>query len=324
MKSHVVIGGSGFLGRHVVRSLVQRSDDVHVVDLAAFRPDGDGLSPKYTAVDLSAATPSDFDGILGNAEIVHHFAWSTIPQTADADPAGDLEVNLGITLRLLEAMRRRGGGTLVFPSSGGTVYGRLQMIPVPETHPLVPITAYGASKAAAEMYLNIFRDRYGIDARVARIANPFGAGQNPAKPQGVASTIAFRALANQSVEIWGSGNVIRDFIHVQDAVAGFLALADASNLESSILPVYNIGSGKGASVNEIIATVERHIGRPIRILHKSDRPFDVPISVLDISKAKNDLHWSPVLNIDSGIEQMIVDLRADPARLFSSFSGAAS
>jgi UDP-glucose 4-epimerase len=321
MKSHVVTGGSGFLGRHVVRSLMRRGDDVHVVDLTAFRSDGDGMPPKYTAMDLSTATPSDFDEILGNAEIVHHFAWSTIPQTADADPTGDLEVNLGSTVRLLEAMRRRGGGTIIFPSSGGTVYGRLQMIPVPETHPLVPITAYGASKAAAEMYLNVFRDLYGIDARVARLANPFGAGQNPAKPQGVASTIAFRALANQSVEIWGSGNVIRDFIHVQDATRGLLALADASNLDRSVLPIYNIGSGKGASVNEIIATVERHIGRPIAILRKAGRSFDVPISVLDISKAKNDLGWNPVLNIDSGIEQMIVDLRAGPTRLFSSFSG---
>jgi UDP-glucose 4-epimerase len=319
MKSHLVIGGSGFLGRHVVRSLLRRGDDVHVVDLDLFRPDADGPSPKFTAADMSAATPSDFDNILGSAEIVHHYAWSTIPQTADADPAGDLEVNLGTTVRLLQAMRRRGGGTILFPSSGGTVYGRLQIIPVPEAHPLVPITAYGASKAAAEMYLNAFRDLYGIDARVARLANPFGAGQNPAKLQGVASTIAFRALLNQSVEIWGNGNVIRDFIHIQDATAGLLALADASNLDRNVLPVYNIGSGKGASVNEIIATVERHIGRPIQIVRKAERPFDIPISVLDISKAKNDLDWSPSLNIDNGIERMIVDLRADSARLFSSF-----
>jgi len=319
MSKHLVIGGCGFLGRHLVRSLMARGDDVAVVDREAYRPEENWPAPKCRVFDLSVATAHQFDEILGGAEVVHHYAWSTIPQTANADPLGDLRTNLGATVQLLEAIKRRGGGRIIFPSSGGTVYGRLQTVPVPETHPLNPITAYGVSKASAEMYLSMYRDLYGVDARIARLANPFGAGQSPDKYQGVASTIAFRALADQGVEIWGSGNAVRDFIHVADAIAGLLALADARTLSVEVLPIYNIGSGHGASINEIIAIVEQHTGRSIKITRKADRAFDVPTSVLDISKAKADLGWSPRFDIGSGIERMISDLRQDPSRLFSAF-----
>jgi UDP-glucose 4-epimerase len=317
MKSHVVIGGSGFLGRHVVRALIERGEAVTVFDLAPYPADKGRSQPTCRLIDLSAATPSDFDEIVSNTDIVHHYAWSTIPQTANADPFNDLRVNLGVTVKILEAMKRRGGGEMVFPSSGGTVYGRLQQVPVPETHPLAPITAYGASKAAAELYLNVYRDLYGIDTRVARLANPFGPGQNPARPQGVASTITYRALAEEGIEVWGNGSVVRDFIHIADAVSGLLALADANPSDRHTLPVYNIGSGKGASVNEIIALVERYLDRPIKIERKPERPFDLPISVLDITKAKKELGWSPAVGLDRGIERMISDLRADASRMYS-------
>lgn len=318
MTRHVVIGGCGFLGRHLVRSLLRRGEDVTVVDRDAFPSEGDHLDPRCTICDLSAATSDQFDRIVADAEVVHHLAWSTIPQTANVDPLGDLQLNLGSTVKLLEALKRRGGGKMIFASSGGTVYGRLQVVPVPESHPMMPITAYGASKAAAEMYLSVFRDLYGVDARVARLANPFGAGQDPNKPQGVASTVAFRAVANQSIEVWGSGTAIRDFIHIGDAVAGLLAVSDASTASLVAPPVYNIGSGRGTSINEVIAIVERHIGRSIETLRRPDRAFDVPVSVLDIRKAQNELGWRPMLDIDAGIGRMISDLKENPGRRFSS------
>lgn len=317
MTSHLVIGGSGFLGRHLVRALLSRGDEVTVADRDLYRSEERSRSPRSMRLDLSSTSDAQFDKILGDAEVIHFYAWSTIPQTANADPLGDLRVNLGGMLQLLEAMKRRGGGQIVFPSSGGTVYGRLKTVPVPEKHPLSPITAYGASKSSGELYLNVYRNLYGIDARVARIANPFGAGQDPQKPQGVASTVAFRALAGQTVEVWGSGDAVRDFIHVNDAVEGLLAITDAQALPVGELPIFNIGSGRGASVNEIISIVEHQIGRRIQIARKPERPFDVPTSVLDISKAKNELCWTPKIGIREGIERMISDLVADPHRLFS-------
>lgn len=316
---HVVLGGCGFLGRHVARHLLARGNQVSIVDISDYRSeDAEIDAPDVQRQDLMAATPADFDAIVAKADILHHYAWTTIPQTANADPQADLHANLGVTIGLLEAMRRKGGGRMVFSSSGGTVYGRLQAIPVPETHPLAPITAYGASKVSAETYLNFYRDLYGIDTRIARIANPFGAGQHPARSQGLATTVVHRALSGAPIEIWGDGLVVRDFIHINDVAEGLTRLADAPAREPRIRMTYNIGSGRGASVNEIIASVERHVGHALAIERKPGRAFDVPVSVLDISAAKTDLDWSPALSLDEGVWRMISDLRERPERAFSS------
>jgi UDP-glucose 4-epimerase len=316
MTSHVVVGGCGFLGRHVVKELVERGDEVSVVDVVEF-PAG-SLTTKATILDLSRASAREFDELIGAAEIVHHYAWTTIPSTANDDPLIDLQANLATTIGLLDAMKRRGGGRIVFASSGGTVYGRLHTIPVPECHALEPIVAYGASKVTAEKYLQLYRYLYGIDARIARISNPYGAGQNPDQRQGVATTFVHRALAGDTIEIWGNGEVVRDFIYIADAVSGLIALADAARFADGNPPVFNIGSGQGTSLAEIIALIRSELGRPLRIVNKPARVFDVPVSVLDIGKAHRDLGWAPRVSLQLGIAYMVGDLVLDATRRFSS------
>jgi UDP-glucose 4-epimerase len=316
MTSHVVIGGCGFLGRHVVRALAERGDEVSVVDSVSL-PES-SLATKTTILDVSRASAREFDMLIGTAEVIHHYAWTTIPASANADPLADLQANLAMTIGLLDAMKRRGGGRIVFASSGGTVYGRLRTIPIPESHPLEPIVAYGVSKVAAEKYLQLYHYLYGIDARVARISNPYGAGQNPAQRQGVVTTFVHHALAGKVIEIWGNGEVVRDFIYIADVVSGLLALADATDLADGNPPVFNIGSGHGASLIEIVNVIERELGGPLRVEHKPARAFDVPVNVLDIGKAHHEFDWVPRVSIQLGIAQMIADLSADVTRRFSS------
>jgi len=316
MTSHVVVGGCGFLGRHVVKALAERGDEVSVVDVVGF-PEG-SVTAKTMILDLSRASAGDFDVLVGNAEVIHHYAWTTVPATANADPLADLQINLAVTIGLLDALKRRGGGRIVFASSGGTVYGRLRTIPVPESHPLEPIVAYGVSKVAAEKYLQLYHYLYGIDARVARISNPYGAGQNPAQRQGAVTTFVQQALAGKAIEIWGDGKVVRDFIYVADVVSGLLALADAMNFTDGNLPVFNIGSGRGVSLIEIVDLVERELGRHLLVENKPARAFDVPVNVLDILKVHRDLGWTPRISLQLGIGYMIRDLASDATRRFSS------
>jgi UDP-glucose 4-epimerase len=314
MTKHLILGGSGFIGRHVAMGLVHRGTPVTVADLTA--------PPASLEADYRPVTPGqvDWDGLVGDHAVIHHYAWSTVPQTANDAPLNDLDDNLRSTVELLEALRRRGGGRLVFSSSGGTVYGPLKRVPAPEDHPLAPITAYGVSKAAVEMYMGFYRAHHGVDCRVARISNPFGAGQNTkAKQQGAASAFLFKAMEDEEISVWGDGSVVRDYIHAADLTRGLIALADAALDRCAELPVVNLGSGTGVSLNQIIETLRGPLGLAPRVRYLPGRPFDVPASVLDITRARALLGWAPRLSFAEGYALMLSDLRAG-ATAFSTLS----
>ncbi len=314
---HLVVGGNGFLGRHLVRALLSRNEFVRVADAASANWFNDTQVDNHI-IDLSLASADDFDALIQNIDTIHHCAWSTIPESANLDPSADLKVNLGITLGLLDALRRRKIGRIIFCSSGGTVYGPLLKTPVPEDHPLDPITAYGVSKLTAEKYMQLYRTLYGVDTRVARVANPYGPGQNPAKPQGVIGMAVHRALLQESIEIWGTGDVVRDFIHISDVVSALVSIADLPQSPDTKMPLFNFGSGVGCSVNAILSEIGRSMRTSLKIQRIAGRAFDVPASVLDITKAQLILGWSPAVSLQAGIAQMIEDLQQDRSRGFSS------
>jgi UDP-glucose 4-epimerase len=304
---HLILGGCGFIGRHVALKLACLGHRVILADRAApgceFPAD---VRARITWAPFDMAT-ADWESLIAGAVTIHHYAWSTIPSTADADPAGDLSANVVPTLALLEAMTRSiDRPRLIFPSSGGTVYGKLRHVPAHEDHPLAPITAYGASKAAVELHLEHYRTVYGLDCRVARLANPFGAGQDLVRGQGAATTFLHKALTGQTIVIWGDGEVVRDYIHISDAAAGMVALACAPQMGDRW--IFNIASGHGVSLNAIVAELEAQLGRTLDVRRESGRPFDVPISVLDVTLAKNLLGWSPRLSFSDGVARTLRDL----------------
>jgi UDP-glucose 4-epimerase len=314
--THLILGGCGFIGRHVAARLLRQGEKVVLADRQPLAEMPPGTPPdafSFRAFDLVSA---DWDGLISDCDVIHHYAWSTLPQTANEDPVADLCTNVSSTISLLEAMRRRGEKRLVFASSGGTVYGKLKPIPVCEDHPLNPVTAYGVSKMAAEKYMGLYRERYGLDCRIARISNAFGAGQDPRRNQGAVTTFVLKALRGEKITIWGDGEVVRDYIHISDVTTALMALASAKLDNHRTLAVFNIGSGEGTSLNQIIKSIEERLSRRIDVEYVLPRAFDIPVNILNVTLAQEVLGWRRALSFNEGIEVAIEDMQGQT----SSFS----
>lgn len=302
-KTYLVTGGTGFLGRALVARL---KADGHIARIAQRFPCSSGT---FVACDLDS-TVEEWRAAVQGCAGVFHLAWATVPSTANADPLGDLETNVAGTVRLLEALRHLPDTPVTFVSSGGTVYGEADTLPLSEYHPLRPKTAYGVSKTAAEHYALLYRRLWGVDARIVRLSNPFGPGQDIQGQLGAASIFAARALAGERIEIWGDGSAVRDYIYVDDAISGLLATMFAPPDRFSALdPVVNIGSGRGVSLREIISLLTHILDRPIEVAYKPARDFDVRANVLDITRARKILDWSPKVSLEEGLSRHIAYLK---------------
>lgn len=283
----LVLGGGGFIGTHLCRGLVHYGARVHGFGRAPAYPEAlRGI--RWTTAEFGdrAALARAIEG----SEIVFHVLGGTTPESSNKDPVADLQSCTLASLEMLEICRISGIRKIVFVSSGGTVYGLPQTVPIPESAATEPICAYGVSKLAVEKYLHLYRRLHNLDYAVLRVANPFGAYQRPDRRQGVIAAMIHRILQNEPVEIWGDGRVVRDFIYIEDVVR---ALIEVVGYGGSYR-VFNIGSGVGRSILEVIANVGTVLRRPRVVpVHKPGRATDVPVNILDISLIKKELGWTP-------------------------------
>ncbi len=288
----LVLGGSGFLGGHTVEALQSQGCEVRTFDRRRREPplgvdarEGDFLDP----VALQSA--------LAGCRTVFHLIDTTLPETSNRNPLADVEANVLGTVRLLELAHRAGIEKIVFASSGGTVYGPPSTLPIPESHPTQPLCSYGVHKLAIEHYLRLYRTLHGLDSCVLRIANAFGERQSPFGANGAVTIFLNRALQDEVIEIWGDGSAIRDYVYAPDVAEGLCLAARASGGSH----LFNVGSGQGRSLNELIASIEALIGRAVRRRHLPPRVFDVAANVLDPSLARTQLGWSPRHTFEEGL-----------------------
>lgn len=300
----VILGGGGFLGRHIGRAMAAEGAEVWSVDrylpAAQIAP---WLAGEFQAdcFDLSA-----WWDMVGGADVIVHLASSTVPATASEDPLGDVQANLVGTLRLLRDLRNKAARPrLLFASSGGAVYGRPQSVPLSESHPTMPMGAYGATKLAIEHYLRIEEAQHGLPVRILRLSNPYGEWQQPHGVQGVIAVFAHRALHSMPVHVWGDGSVVRDFIYAADVGRAFVAAAH----HQGGARIFNVGGGAGHSVNDIVLTLERLLGRTVERRVFPARSFDPPVNVLDIRCAQDELKWRPEMVFEEGVAKAVDWLR---------------
>ncbi len=299
MRRALVVGGNGFIGAHLVQKLVDTGWNVTILHKYE--------QPRYsnmpTAVRFLRGDLTQ-ESLLVEAvegqDVVFHLLWTTtaIHEVANRDPAADVQANLVPTIHLMEACRAAGVGRLVFTSSGGTVYGRTQIAPIPEDHPNHPITAYGVSKLAVEKYLQMMKHLHDLDFAIFRPSVPYGPYQNPLARQGAVAVFLYRVAKGMPLAIWGDGTVTRDYFYISDLVEA-LILGGTQALSSQ--PVFNLGGSEEVSLNQLIALVEETVGREAIVDYQPARDFDAPRVLLDTTRAQTVLGWQPKVLMKDGL-----------------------
>lgn len=291
----VVLGGNGFIGSHVVDALLDRKWHVVVYDRAPERYRRPLADVEYILGELG--NKDSLAPVLSGADLVFHLISTTVPQSSNESPIFDLQSNLLDTVRFLDVCVECRVGKVIFLSSGGTVYGLPQLLPIAEKHPTNPICSHGIVKLAIEKYFQLYKHLYGLSYVILRPSNPYGPRQDPSGTQGVVAVFLGRIAKGLPVTIWGDGETVRDYFHVSELAEACLA---AATMESAD-PIFNIGSGQGKSLNQLLQTIEMVIDKPTSVVKLPLRPFDAPRIILDVHKAHAELNWQPRISLEQGI-----------------------
>jgi UDP-glucose 4-epimerase len=289
-----VTGGAGFIGSHVVDSLLARGDEVHVLDnLSSGKhenvPDGATLHEGDIRTDAERV----FDEV--RPEACFHLAAQIDVRVSVERPDVDAEVNVIGTVRLLEAARKH-GTKLVFGSTGGAIYGECDR-PAPEDSARQPLAPYGTSKLAAEEYLAMYNRLYGTSHVSMRYGNVYGPRQDAHGEAGVVAIFMSRLRDGETPRIFGDGEQTRDYVYVGDVAAATLA---GFGYDGS---VFNVGTGIETSVLELYERVERVSGVEREPEFAPARAGELQRSVLDASRAQRELGWQPRHGLDEGLAE---------------------
>ncbi|TIC78507.1 NAD-dependent epimerase/dehydratase family protein [Crenobacter intestini] len=295
-----IFGGGGFIGSAIVDRLLKDGHKLRIFErprVYPFRSFAAGEQVEWVTGDLMSM--HDVSKVVDGVDVVLHLVSTTLPKSSNDDPIYDVQSNLVATLQMLSAIREKGVGKIVFISSGGTVYGEPSYLPIDEAHPTEPQVSYGITKLAIEKYLLLYQRQYGIKVNILRVTNPYGERQRVETAQGAVGVFLSRALQGLPLDIWGDGSVTRDYIHVSDVAEAFSHAVAYDGAKS----VFNISSGMGTSLNELIENMEIVLGRSIERRYLKGRPFDVPVSVLDNSLARHELDWHPTVSLLDGVRR---------------------
>ena len=296
----LVTGGAGFIGSHVVEAYLGEGHTVEVMDtLVTGRRQNLPAGVRIHQTDIrSAEAAGVFEAF--QPEVVNHLAAQASVKVSTADPLFDLDVNGGGTARIAMLAAEYGVQKLIYSSTGGALYGEPDFVPVPETHPIRPLSPYGQSKRVGELYVELVGRTRGLQWTILRYANAYGPRQDPHGEAGVCAIFTGLMLAGDTCTIDGDGEQLKDYVYVGDiARANVLALTKGDGA------AINIGTGKGTSVNTIFATLQRSIGNTQPARYGPPRPGDVRNIWLDSSLAQQTLGWQHEVPFDEGIKRTV-------------------
>jgi len=269
--------GCGFIGSNVATQLA--SGDQPPVVLTRSRPSEEVVAAVGES-NIQVGDAADLETVAALLEGIEHVAFCAgglLPSASEQDPERDRELTLKPVRTVLAALRRRPGAELTYLSSGGTVYGEPERLPVGESDPVAPGSAYGKLHLACEREIEAARLEHGLRSQILRCSTVYGEHQRPERGQGAIVTFLHRIARGEQIDLYGDGTTIRDYIYVGDVARAVIALMSTEGGP----PVINVGSGEATSLVEVLRLVEREVGKPAQIVQHPERGFDVHQIVLD-------------------------------------------
>ena len=296
----LVTGGAGFIGSNVADAYVDAGHEVIVLDdLSSGKKENVPDAARFVLCDIGSDTAEEAIRTF-RPEVVNHHAAQINVRASVADPGFDAKVNILGTIRLLEACRQYGVRKFLFASSGGAGYGEQETFPADESHPLRPVSPYGAAKMSVELYLNFYRAQYGLDCTSLRYANVYGPRQDPHGEAGVVAIFCERLLKGQAAIVNGDGEQTRDYVYVGDTVR-----ANVAALERGGGRAINIGTGIETSVNTLFRILRNLAGSPQEEIHGPAQAGEQRRSCLENLLALEELGWYPEVALEEGLARTL-------------------
>ncbi len=297
----LVTGGAGFIGSNIVDRLIADGHEVAVVDnLATGRRSNINPEASFHEISITDAEALQNAFEAERPDVVNHHAAQMDVRRSVREPQFDAETNIIGTINVIEAARAVGARKLIFASSGGAIYGEADVIPTPEDAERNPISHYGASKLAGEVYFELYHRLYELPYTILRYANVYGPRQNPHGEAGVNAIFANMMLRGERPTIFGTGEKTRDYVYVGDVVE-----ANVLALEAGSGEVFNIGTGVQTTDREVYDAVAAAVGFDEEPIFGEERPGDVRHSCVDPSKAKRLLGWEPNVEFRDGVGRTV-------------------
>jgi UDP-glucose 4-epimerase len=291
----IVTGGAGFIGSHVVDALLAEGYAVTVIDDLS-SGDAARVAKDAQLVELDITDAPAIEAVVAEVKpraIFHLAAQSSVVVSVE-NPSRDCEVNVTGTLNVLEAAGEI-EAPVVFTSTGGALYGDAAPMPTLEDRIPAPLSPYGASKWAAEAYINTWSLSSGIPHAVCRLGNVYGPRQSPHGEAGVVAIFSNHLYIGKAPKLYGHGTPTRDYVYVADVVSALLSASGRSG-------TYNIATGVETDVASVWSELSKAAGKQIEPQLADLRPGELTHSRLDIGRAERELGWQPVVPIEQGLK----------------------
>jgi UDP-glucose 4-epimerase len=299
MAKCLVLGANGFIGSHLVDELVKNGDEVRAFDRFGERPVSFTDNEKIEKVSGNFLNRGDLDDALNGIDYVFHFISTTTPATAENDPLIDVDTNIRVSIELLEECVKHKIKKVVFASTGGAIYGDVNTDePLSEKTNPQPVSPYAIGKLTIEHYLRYFNRKFDLPTLAFRISNPYGKRHSPINRQGVIPIFLHHIAQDEPITVLGDGSMVRDYVYVED-----VAKIVAGCFKDAKQPLYNLGSGEGVSLNELIDVIKRVTGRDVKIEQRPKPPTFVQKVVLDVGLLKNEFNIKPETSLEEGIKE---------------------